>query len=99
MPTTTRDQIDQLRSLKRKLLTALRVREGFRSVQDLTRKAFNHKLITNETQQAILEACQPLHFGLGDDPDTSKQMVSQIEILIQTEINTKRRELANAADV
>lgn len=94
MTTSTKDQIDQLRSLKQSLLTALRFHNGFSSVQALTRRAFVEDLITNETQQAILESCQPLHLGLASDPTTSIQMVSEIETAISTEITTWRR-LAN----
>lgn len=94
MTTSTKDQIDQLRSLKHALLTALRFDTGFTTVQALTRRAFVEDLITNKTQQAILETCQPLHLGLSSDPNTSSQMVSEIETAISTEITTWRR-LAN----
>lgn len=92
MTTTIGNRVDQLRSLKQSLLTALRFHNGFTSVQALTRKAFLEDLINNETQQAILEVCQPLRLGTARDPDTSTKMVSKIENLINDLVLKARRE-------
>ena len=91
MTTTTGDQVDQLRSLKQSLFIAFRFHNGFASVQALVRKSFVDKLITNEVQKAILEACQPLQLGTASDPYTSTKMVSAIEGLINDEILAARR--------
>lgn len=91
MTTTAGNPTDQFRSLKQSIMTALRFHNGFRSVQEVTRRAFLEGLITNEVQQALLGACEPLNSGTAPDPYTQTQMVSKVAGLINDEIIARRK--------
>lgn len=91
MTVSVKDQLKQLSLLQHSLLLATRNSAGFRNVQALLVSAVRQGLITNETQQAVLEACQPLRLGSFGEPAVSTKMVREIVAAIRSEINQWRR--------
>lgn len=85
------EQEQKLKRLQQRLLSSAGFENGFRNIQAELISAVRHGLISNQTQQTILEICQPVRLGTAFEPKVSAAIVTSITEAIAAEIRTWRQ--------